>query len=221
MAVYFLLNEESGTIKIGFSGDDLIGRISDLQVGNHADLTLLGSVEGDRDTERYYQERFRADHIRGDWFRATSALLKEVRDILAGEKNRPALYLTLGQMTAFHELADKTGIPFKEHIRRAAEIYLSEQTNRKMPKPSKTGEKAALWLVKRFRERKEWHSEELFSLAKQHGIGRAAIFEAKDILCLPDAKEKRSDFEKQFDMNADTCFVWWVPNDWQPPEEYR
>lgn len=66
---------------------------------------------------------------------------------------------------------------------------------------------ASTWLIERFREKREWFSEDLFEAAKQEGVSRSAIFEAKKTLCLPRARPERLPGGKQ-------VFVWWVPPDW-------
>jgi hypothetical protein len=63
------------------------------------------------------------------------------------------------------------------------------------------------WLIEKFKEQLEWESRELFQAAKEAGISRSAMFEAKDALALP--KAKRSVTE-----SGDTSWRWWVPPDW-------
>jgi hypothetical protein len=67
--------------------------------------------------------------------------------------------------------------------------------------------RASEWLVKRFREKLEWSSSDLFSRAKQDGIGRNAILEAKETLDLPEGKIVVC-------PNGDQAFFWHVPPDW-------
>jgi hypothetical protein len=66
---------------------------------------------------------------------------------------------------------------------------------------------ASEWLVERFREKREWPSDELFRAAKEVGISRDAMFEAKDVLQLPKAR-------KEVNMQGDSVWVWRVPPDW-------
>lgn len=63
------------------------------------------------------------------------------------------------------------------------------------------------WLVERFGERLEWESAELFERGKHDGVSRNAIFEAKESLDLPRARQEML-------PNGDKRFVWWVPSDW-------
>lgn len=67
--------------------------------------------------------------------------------------------------------------------------------------------KAAEWLVERFREKREWFSDDLFAAAKAEGISRDAIFEAKGTLDLPRARKGEMPGGK-------SAWIWWVPPDW-------
>lgn len=66
---------------------------------------------------------------------------------------------------------------------------------------------AAEWLTARFQERPEWESEDLFERARQEGISRSAMFEAKKSLNLPRAR-------RQVKENGDVAFLWWVSPEW-------
>lgn len=66
-AVYFIRRGEDGPIKIGVSVRPNI-RLGELQVGSPEDLTLLGVIPGDFDTERSLHRQFRHLHLRGEWY---------------------------------------------------------------------------------------------------------------------------------------------------------
>lgn len=57
-------------------------RLRDLQCANSGALRLLGASEtpDDRATEALLHREFAADRIRGEWFRATPALLEFIED---------------------------------------------------------------------------------------------------------------------------------------------
>lgn len=65
------------------------------------------------------------------------------------------------------------------------------------------------WLVERFREKREWKSDDLFEAAEEEGISRNAIFDAKKMLNLPKARQDHLE-------NGGKRWVWWVPSDWPP-----
>ena len=72
--VYFIRAGDSA-IKIG-SAASVTGRLGELQVGNHEELTLLLAVRIELLTERGLHERFAHLRIRGEWFRAAPELLE-------------------------------------------------------------------------------------------------------------------------------------------------
>lgn len=63
------------------------------------------------------------------------------------------------------------------------------------------------WLVEAFRAKRCWPSKELFDAARQEGVSRDALYEAKSILDLP--KARKVTYE-----SGDTEWHWWVPEDW-------
>jgi hypothetical protein len=73
---------------------------------------------------------------------------------------------------------------------------------------------ATEWLIERFKEQLEWPSDELFERGKHDGVSKNAIYEAKDRLRLPRARQV-------IQANGDRCFVWWVPDTWEPPCQTR
>jgi len=66
---------------------------------------------------------------------------------------------------------------------------------------------ATEWLVERFRERREWSSEDLFETGRRDGVHRDAIFAAKRQLELPRARRSVSE-------DGSVGYFWWVPADW-------
>ena len=97
MYVYFIKsgNYDQSPIKIGVTGD-VPKRLSDLQVGNPEELTVLAAIKVLGEDHAYWIERnlhkfFKEDHIRGEWFRKVN--MKKAEKIcdskpLAKEKNR-------------------------------------------------------------------------------------------------------------------------------------
>ena len=77
------------------------------------------------------------------------------------------------------------------------------------PKARKRCVVAAEWLVAKFRERREWPSEDLFEAAEEEGLSRNAIFQAKDALNLPKARQ-------DYTHAGGKRWIWWVPPDWPP-----
>lgn len=70
--VYFI--DDGTAIKIGFA-TDVEKRLLGLQTSSHRTLTVLLVVMGSRQLERRLHRKFRSDHIRGEWFHRSDALL--------------------------------------------------------------------------------------------------------------------------------------------------
>lgn len=73
--IYFIQDQESLSIKIGYTGGSSEGRLKALQTGNGSRLVLLGEVPGDEAAERQLHERFRQSRMVGEWFRPTPDVL--------------------------------------------------------------------------------------------------------------------------------------------------
>lgn len=68
--IYFVSDGEY--VKIGFTDDvDVDRRLAALQIGNARKLTLLGVIEGGRESETVLHRVFDGIRIRGEWFRIT------------------------------------------------------------------------------------------------------------------------------------------------------
>lgn len=66
--IYFLLNTERKTLKIGFTDNDVKSRISNLQTGNSDKLTLIGLIDGDLNLEKFLHNLFSNKCENGEWF---------------------------------------------------------------------------------------------------------------------------------------------------------
>lgn len=67
--VYFLLDEDRGFIKVGYSQDPT-GRVKRLATGSGSQMKLLACIEGTRDLETQLHRQFKPYRIKGEWFRA-------------------------------------------------------------------------------------------------------------------------------------------------------
>lgn len=74
--IYFV-QAASGPIKIGFSTNPP-SRVETLRTAHHEELTLLGTIAGDPGREAFWHRAFAGDHIRGEWFRPSAALLDAI-----------------------------------------------------------------------------------------------------------------------------------------------
>lgn len=77
----YFVQAASGPIKIGFTRKQPIGRLKELQVGNHEDLTLLLSVPGTMEQERQLHEELKPYLIRREWFQPAPEVLCVIEDL--------------------------------------------------------------------------------------------------------------------------------------------
>ena len=82
--VYFIQEEESGNIKIGFSEKHPKGRLKDFQTGNSNKLNLLGYIEGTYQDESNLHHEFSKERIRNDneWFKSSTRLKNRIKELL-------------------------------------------------------------------------------------------------------------------------------------------
>lgn len=72
--VYFIQQGDDGPVKIGWAWDPP-GRLGELQVGNPVDLHIRRLIRGDVRIESVVHWLCRVDRIRGEWFRASPAVV--------------------------------------------------------------------------------------------------------------------------------------------------
>jgi hypothetical protein len=78
--VYFILNTETGHIKVGYSIDPE-QRLEDLQAANSSILKIIKTIEGTVGLERQIHKRFKHLRLHGEWFRAAPELMKYIRSL--------------------------------------------------------------------------------------------------------------------------------------------
>lgn len=75
--VYFIQGESGGAIKIGYT-QDVKARLKSLQTGHPDVLVLLACFPGNQSDERDLHEKFDAFRLRGEWFKPSEFVLREV-----------------------------------------------------------------------------------------------------------------------------------------------
>ena len=82
--IYFIQEEETGRIKIGFSEKHPKGRLQDFQTGNSNKLNLIGYIEGTYEDETILHQEFSEERIRKDneWFKSSPRLEKRIKEML-------------------------------------------------------------------------------------------------------------------------------------------
>lgn len=77
--VYFIV-AQSGPIKIGTAKNPK-ERLQTLATGHPEHLTLIAMIEGDKELEKSYHERFAQYRIRGEWFEGHRSIWDEITRI--------------------------------------------------------------------------------------------------------------------------------------------
>lgn len=74
-------------IKIGFTASCAEKRMSQLQVGHHEKLYLLGTIPGSISDEKAIHKELAEYNIHGEWFEAKSELLEVVSDVIENQRS--------------------------------------------------------------------------------------------------------------------------------------
>ena len=82
--VYFIQEEETGNIKIGFTEKHPKGRLNDFQTGNSNKLILLGYIDGKFQDESNLHKEFSQERIRRgtEWFKSSPRLKDRIEKLL-------------------------------------------------------------------------------------------------------------------------------------------
>jgi len=86
--IYFICDEATQHIKIGFTAGDSEDRLRDLQTGCSGQLVLLLQIAGPRQLETAWHERFAGARERGEWFRPVPELLQAIDHEMAAIKEK-------------------------------------------------------------------------------------------------------------------------------------
>ena len=80
--VYFIQEEGTHKIKIGFSEKHPNGRLKDFQTGNSNKLNLLGYIEGTYEDESNLHREFYEERGNGEWFEPSPRLNDRIKELL-------------------------------------------------------------------------------------------------------------------------------------------
>lgn len=73
--VYFLRDETTRRIKIGYTAGNGESRLKDLQTGSSGVLTLLAEMPGEKCDEKALHTRFAEHRVQGEWFAPVPEIL--------------------------------------------------------------------------------------------------------------------------------------------------
>lgn len=80
--VYFIRDETTRRIKIGFTAGTGDERLKDLQTGSSSLLFLMAEMEGSMADEKALQARFAAHRLHGEWFTPAPELLLYISEVI-------------------------------------------------------------------------------------------------------------------------------------------
>lgn len=80
--VYFIQEEGTHKIKIGFSEKHPNGRLKDFKTGNSNKLNLLGYIEGTYEDESNLHREFYEERGNGEWFEPSPRLNDRIKELL-------------------------------------------------------------------------------------------------------------------------------------------
>lgn len=66
--IYFIRAKHSGSIKIGYTGNNPEIRLGQLQTASPEPLELIGCVEGGVEKERFLHQELASERVHGEWF---------------------------------------------------------------------------------------------------------------------------------------------------------
>ena len=92
--VYIIQCKQLNTIKIGYS-DNPFARLSQLQMGNSSELSLLSLFKGGKKEEASLHDIFQFNKVRGEWFSVDDNLIEKLlayqADMIAEDLGREEL----------------------------------------------------------------------------------------------------------------------------------
>lgn len=77
--IYFIASE-SGQVKIGYSDNNVEGRLMSLQTASPFKLSILKTINGDHIQEKLIHKKFRKYRIRGEWFNICTEILNYIEN---------------------------------------------------------------------------------------------------------------------------------------------
>jgi len=85
--IYLIRSGDTNAYKIGYTASHPVNRVRELQTGSHDELSLIATIEGDRDKEKEIHCKYNSKRIRsnGEWF---SLEIQEVLSLVFKENGQ-------------------------------------------------------------------------------------------------------------------------------------
>jgi len=90
--IYFMQQGRSGPIKIGHTRKNIAGRLSSIRVASPVQIKLIGFISAATlEEEKALHERFKEEHLRGEWFIPSPRLVAYIKKIATGLTEQQAI----------------------------------------------------------------------------------------------------------------------------------
>jgi len=86
--VYFVKNEESGLIKIGWTGRNVFDRVEEISRASGCEILVIGAMYGSKKDEKAIHNALKSSKDASEWFRQTNEVFECLVDIFA---NKPVV----------------------------------------------------------------------------------------------------------------------------------
>jgi hypothetical protein len=80
MKIYFIQQGKDGPVKIGISWE-IKKRLRDISVSSPFNPVVLALIPGNREKEKQLHRKFKKEHLRGEWFKASDRLMEFIRTL--------------------------------------------------------------------------------------------------------------------------------------------
>jgi len=120
--VYIIHCKDLSTIKIGYS-DNPFARLSQLQMGNSSELSIVSVFKGGRQEEAELHERFELSSVRGEWFSVDDNLVSDLTNYQA-QKVAQDLRSNFELLPSASEVANKAIEVIDQFRKNITEIFV-------------------------------------------------------------------------------------------------
>lgn len=128
--IYFIQNENTKAIKIGYTGGEVSRRVAQLQTSSSERLKLLGSIAGAQTDEAFLHSQFAACRLSGEWFMPHAELIRWIGWLSGRQKVVPV----------------ETGEPVRTDVTECLEVFdVSRTLPIKKTEQTLGDEESAFW----------------------------------------------------------------------------
>ena len=110
--IYFIQNEATSAIKVGYSRDrDSVNqRLKTMQTSHHDTLRLLGIIPGNRRQESLLHQEYMDNRIAGEWYIPGEKLLSKIKDVINPESTESDQDINIPFAVEVRKILDERGM---------------------------------------------------------------------------------------------------------------